>query len=92
MLPEQIQDKLIDIGNMVLRTSALDTKTKALIALSAATATFCSHCHGQFRSTAKKFGATEKEIEEAERLALRMRERCEHESGLFILNKPIEKC
>lgn len=76
MYPEQIQDKLIDIGSMVLKTGALDTKTKALIAISCAVATYCVHCHGQSKSIAKNFGATEQEIEEAEAIALRMREKC----------------
>ncbi len=87
MVPERIQNKLIDIGTMVLKTSVLDPKTKALIALSTATATACAHCHGQFRATAAKLGATQEEIEEAERLALRMKERCQNDSGLYLISR-----
>ncbi|MBL7132188.1 MAG: carboxymuconolactone decarboxylase family protein [Candidatus Omnitrophica bacterium] len=86
MYPEQIQDKLVDIGSMVLKTGALDNKTKALIGLSTAVATYCSHCHGQVRSIAKRFGATEEELEEAEAIALRMREKCQNGVGLFSLS------
>jgi len=90
MFPEQIQDKLINIGSMVLKTGALDIRTKALIGLSAAVASFCSHCHGQLRSIAKKFGVTEVEIEEVENIALRMRQKCQNQSGLFSLNELTE--
>ena len=90
MFPDEIQDKLIDIGSMVLKTSVLDNKTKGLIALSTAVATYCTHCHGQATSMAKKFGATEEEIEEVEAIALRMRQRCQNESELFSLNEPME--
>jgi len=51
----QIQDKLIDIGSMILKTGILDNKTKALIGLSTAVAAYCAHCHGQSKSIAKKF-------------------------------------
>lgn len=86
-LPEGIQDKLIDIGSIILRTSSLEPKTKALMAVTAATATACSHCRGEFRRTAARLGATREEIEEAEELALRMRERCRNESGLFLISR-----
>lgn len=89
MFLDEIQDKLIDIGSMVLKTGALDNKTKALIGLSTAVVGFCSHCHGQSKSIAKRFGATEEEIEEAEAIALRMREKCQNEAGLFSLNEPV---
>jgi len=87
MLLEQIQDKLIDIGSMVLKTGTLGNKTKALLALSTAVATYCTHCYVQSKSIAKKFGATKEEIEEAEAIALRMREKCDNELGLFSLNE-----
>ncbi|MBN1836405.1 MAG: carboxymuconolactone decarboxylase family protein, partial [Spirochaetales bacterium] len=87
MLPDGIQDKLIDIGTAVLRTGALDLKTKALIAMATATATACSHCHGQFRATAASFGATAKEIDEADQLAVRMRQSCSNESGLYLISR-----
>lgn len=87
MLLDEIQDKLIDIGSMVLKTGVLDNKTRALIALSTAIASSCSHCHGQSKSLARKFEATEEEIEEAEAIAIRMRQKCQNESGLFNLNE-----
>ena len=87
MFTDVIQDKLIDIGSMVLKTDTLDNKTKALIVLSTAVATYCVHCHGQSKSIALKFGATGEEIEEAEAIALRMRQKCHNEVGLFSLNK-----
>ncbi|MBL7130994.1 MAG: carboxymuconolactone decarboxylase family protein [Candidatus Omnitrophica bacterium] len=87
MYPEQIQDKLIDVGSMVLKTGYLNIKTKALIGLSTAVATYCAHCHYQTKSLARKFGATELEIEEAENIALRMRQKCHIESRLFSLNE-----
>lgn len=90
MFAEQIQDKLIDIGSMVLKKGALDNKTRALIALSTAVATYCVHCHGQSKSLAMKFEATEDEIEESEAIALRMRKKCQNEFGLFSLNEPIQ--
>jgi len=86
-LPEAIQDKFIDIGSMVVKTSELDPKTKALLALASAVATCCSHCHGEFTAIARKFGATDQEIEEAEALALRMRIRCQNETAFYSLNK-----
>ena len=86
MFPEQIQDKLIDIGSMILKNGVLDNKTRALIGIATAVTSFCSHCHGQSKSIAKKFGATEEEIEETEAIALRMREKCCNESMLFKLN------
>lgn len=89
MFSEQIQDKLIDIGNMVLKRSVLDNKTKALIALSTAVAAYCIHCHTQSKSIAKNFGATEEEIEEIEAIALRMRQKCQNEFDYLAL-KPIE--
>ncbi len=89
MYPQQIQDKLIDIGSMVLKTGALDNKTRVLIALSTSFATYCAHCYGQAKSLAKKFGVTEKEIEEAENIALRMREKCKNQFGLFSLNEQL---
>jgi len=85
-LPNEIQDKIIDIGTKVIKDSALDPKTKALVAVATATSTFCTHCHGQFRATARKLGATEREIEEVEAIALRMRQRCENDTGLFKMN------
>lgn len=91
MFTEEIQDKLIDIGSMILKTGALDNKTRALIGLSTAVATYCNHCHGQSRSIALKFGATEEEIEEVEAIALRMRQKCQNKSGLFNLNEDIFK-
>ncbi len=90
MFSDEIQDKLIDIGSMVLKTGVLDNKTKALIAISCAVATYCTHCYGQSKSIAEKFGATEEEIEEAENIALRMRQKCQNQSGLFSLNESIE--
>jgi len=90
MFPEQIQDKLIDVGSMILKTSMFDIKTKALIALSTAVAAYCVHSHGQSKSIAKKLGVSEKEIEEAEAIALRMREKCRNESGLFNFNASME--
>ncbi|MFH1857369.1 MAG: carboxymuconolactone decarboxylase family protein [Candidatus Omnitrophota bacterium] len=85
-LPNQIQDKIIDVGTKVIREGALEPKTKALVAVATAVSTFCTHCHGQFRATAKNLGATEEEIEEVETIALRMRQRCENETGLFKMN------
>ncbi len=35
-IPEDIQDKLIDIGTIILKDSVLDSKTKALLAVSTA--------------------------------------------------------
>ena len=86
MFPDGIQDKLIDIGSMVLKTGTLDNKTKALIALSTAIATYCIHCRDQSKSLARKFGATEVEIEDAENIALRMRQKCQNQSGSFSFN------
>jgi AhpD family alkylhydroperoxidase len=86
-LPEEIQDKLIDIGMIILQDGALDPKTKALIAVSTATATSCTHCRGRFKATASQLGATEEQIDEAERLALRMRERCRNESGIYLISR-----
>ncbi|MBL7132060.1 MAG: carboxymuconolactone decarboxylase family protein [Candidatus Omnitrophica bacterium] len=77
MYAEQIQDKLIDTGSMILKTGHLDIKTKALIGLSTAVTTYCVHCHYQSKSLARRFGATEVEIEEAENIALRMRQKCQ---------------
>jgi len=74
---DKVQDKLIDTGSMVLKTGHLDIKTKALISLSTAIATYCAHCHYQSKSLARKFGATEVEIEEAENIALQMRQKCQ---------------
>lgn len=83
-LPSEIEEKLLEIGAMILKGNGrLDQKTRALIALSTAVAAFCSHGHGEFRSLARRLGAAEEEIEEAETIALRMRERCQTESGLF---------
>ncbi|MFH0924799.1 MAG: carboxymuconolactone decarboxylase family protein [bacterium] len=86
MFSEQIQDKLIDIGSMVLKTGALDNKTRSLIALSTAIVSCCSHCHGEMEAMARKFEATKEEIEEAESIALRMRKKCENKFGLVKLN------
>ncbi|MCG2659059.1 MAG: carboxymuconolactone decarboxylase family protein [Kiritimatiellae bacterium] len=85
-IPEAIQDKLIDVGDVVLRNSNLDIKTKALIGLACAVTGFCSHCHGQCVSLAWKLGASPAEIEEAEAIALRIRERCNNETGLYRLS------
>ena len=74
MFSEQTQDKLIDIGSIILKRDSLDIKTKALIGLSAAIATYCVHCHGQSKSIAKKFGASEEEIKQTEDIAMRMRQ------------------
>ncbi len=91
-VPEQIQDKLIDFGSRVLKIGTLDNKNKAktLIALSTAVVTYCVHCHGQSKSLAKKFETTEIEIDEAENIALRMRQKCQNKSGLFNLNESTE--
>ncbi|NOZ22077.1 MAG: hypothetical protein GXP25_13425 [Planctomycetes bacterium] len=84
-LPEAVQDKLIDIGEMVLRRSNLKAEAKALIAISASVACRCTHCHGEFKKMAKKLGVVEKEIDEAIEIAVRMRQRCENEGGLYRL-------
>ena len=86
-IPEAIQDKLIDVGDLVLRTSNLDTKTKVLVGLACAVTGFCSHCHGQCASWARKLGASQAEIEEAESIALRVRERCNNETRLYNLSE-----
>ena len=86
---DKVQDKLIDTGSMILKTGQLDIKTKALIALSTAVATYCAHCHCQSKSLARRFGATEVEIEEAENIALRMRQKCQNKSGLFSFSENI---
>lgn len=86
-IPEPVQDKLIDIGTLVLRNGNLGHKARALVGLACAVTGFCAHCHGQCRSLAEKFGATEGEIEEAEAIALRVRERCADETGLYSLSE-----
>ena len=86
-IPQPIQDKLIDVGTLVLGTGTLDSRTNALVALSCAVTGFCTHCHGQCVSLARKFGAAEEEIEEAEAIALRVRERCQNKTGLYTMSQ-----
>ena len=44
-----------------------------------------SHSHGYFVDMASKLGARELQIEEAEEIAIRMRQRCDNEEGLYSL-------
>ena len=93
MLPDEIQDKLTDVGCMIIKTGKLDNKTKALTALSAAAACYCVHCCGQARSIAEKFGATDEEIEEVRIIALRTREKCQMKPGYSAwINKLLAAC
>jgi AhpD family alkylhydroperoxidase len=85
-LPHSVQDKVIDVGALILRTGAVENKEKALVALSCAMATSCAHCHGEFVALARKLGATQSEIDEVEAIAERVRQRCENETGLYRLN------
>lgn len=82
-LPEAVQDKLIDVGEMVLRKGSLAPEVKALVALCAAVACHCTHCHGEFRKMARSLGRTDQEIEEAVKIAMRMRERCANETAFY---------
>ena len=86
-IPEAVQDKLIDVGDLVLRNGNLDHKTRSLVGLACAITSFCAHCHGQCGSLARKFGATEVEIEEVEAIALRVRERCANKNALYSLSE-----
>jgi len=86
MFAEAIADKLIDVGQEVIRNGSLEVKSKILCAISSSLASYCTHCHGQFVAIARKSGLTEEEIGEAEAIGLRMRERCANESGLYRLN------
>ena len=85
-VPRPVEDKIIDVGALVLRDGAVENKEKALVALSCAVASFCTHCHGEFAALARKLGATDAEIEEVEAIAERVRQRCANEAGLFRLN------
>jgi len=85
-LPRPVEDKVIDVGALVLQTGAVDNKEKALVAVGCAVASFCTHCHGQFATLARKLGATQAEIDEVETIAQRVRQRCENEAGLYRLN------
>ena len=84
---KNIQDKIIDIGGMVLSNSALDTRTKTLLAIATSVSSYCTHCRGEFKAVGRKMGLSEKEIEEAERIGMSMRERCPHEFGLYKMNE-----
>ena len=86
-LPQRVQEKLLDIGNLVISEGSLDSRAKALIALATAVSSYCSHSHGYFADMAKKLGATEAEIEEAEEIAMRVRQRCDNEMGLYSLTE-----
>ncbi len=85
-VPRPVEDKVIDVGALVLRTGAVDNKEKALVAVSCAVASFCTHCHGEFSALARKLGATQAEIDEVEAIAKRVRQRCENEAALYRLN------
>ena len=84
-MPREIEDKVIDVGAAVLKNSRLDRKTKALIAVGAAVAARCSHCHGHGANLALRLGASPEEIEEARELGRLMQRRCSIEGGLFPL-------
>ena len=82
-LPRAVEDKVIDVGALVLRAGAVDNKGKALVAVSCALASYCTHCRGEFAALARKLGATEAEIDEVEAIASRVRQRCDNETGLY---------
>lgn len=82
-LPRDVQKKLMEIKSMVIRDGPLDRKTKALIAVASAVTAYCTHCHGDISFMARKMGLSDEEIAEAEEIALRMRERCPNEYGLY---------
>ncbi len=86
-LPRSVEDKMIDVGALVLRTGAVGNKEKALVAVSCAVASFCTHCHGEFAALARKLGASEAEIDEVEAIARRVRQRCENETGFYRLSE-----
>ena len=88
-LPTPIQDKLIDIGSMVLKQTSLDKETKVLIAVATSVACYCSHSHGEFKIIARKLGLSSEQIEEAEDIGLRMREKGQNSSGLFRMKLPV---
>ncbi|MFW6164128.1 MAG: carboxymuconolactone decarboxylase family protein [Planctomycetota bacterium] len=83
--PQAVQDKVIDVGSMVLRSSALTGREKAYVALGCAVALRCTHCHGAMVRLARKLEATAQEIEQAEAIAQRVRQPCENETGVFLL-------
>ena len=85
ILPEAVSDKMIDVGTIVIKNGSLDTKTKILCAISSSIASYCTHCHGQFRDMARKSGLTDKQISEAEAIGMRIRQKCSNESGFYSL-------
>jgi len=85
-VPRPVQDKMIDVGALVLRDGAVENKEKALVAMSCAVASFCTHCRGEFATLARKLGATQAEIDEVEAIARRVRQRCENGTALYRLS------
>jgi AhpD family alkylhydroperoxidase len=83
--PQAVQNKIIDVGSMVLRDGALSSRERALVALACSVAAQCTHCHGAMVRLARKLEATAEEVKEAEAIAKRARQRCEDESGLYLL-------
>lgn len=84
-VPQAVEDKIIDVGNLVLRNGPLSSRERALVALGCSIASCCTHCNGALRRLARKLEATQEEIEQVEAIAARVRQRCANEAGLYSL-------